>query len=233
MINWILCFFLHTQDEWSREQLEFILLRGRDHFVIARAYCSLALLFDSLLSSSPSTSSVPSLPFRSLAAWYQVWLILLGKIHSDQVPMDCGQVTSLCLPERELMPALFFSENRWSLFPVFSFLKKPISCFSPPVGLTDVIAALFRNFQWSYPCHEPFVLVSDFIVLSDLKGAVTKAGNGCDNSEFMQLVNPVRWEIWGTLQCYNNQITCVWGKWSSFLLRRPLGFSCFALFCGL
>lgn len=46
-------------------------------------YCSLVFLFYSLLCSSPSTSSGPSLSFRSLAAWYQLWVILLCKIHSD------------------------------------------------------------------------------------------------------------------------------------------------------
>lgn len=68
---------------WSREQLEFILLGGREHCLIALAYCSRAFLFNPLLSSSLSTPSVPSLSFRSLAAWYQVWLILLCKIHSN------------------------------------------------------------------------------------------------------------------------------------------------------
>lgn len=195
------CFFLHTQDEWSKEQLEFILLRGRDHFLIAWACCSLAFVFDSLLSSSPSISSVPSLPFRSLAAWYQVWLIILCKIHSDQVSMDRGQATSLCLPERELMPALFSSENRWSLFPVFFIFKKAHFMLLPGCGADRCNCCLVlccRSFQWSHPCREPSVLASDFVVLLDLRGAVTKAGNGCDNSEFMQLVNPVRWGIWGT-----------------------------------
>lgn len=73
VIKFSVSLFVHILDEWKREQLEFILLRGRDHFLIALAYCRLAFLFDSLLSSSLSTTSVPSQSFRSLAAWYQVW----------------------------------------------------------------------------------------------------------------------------------------------------------------
>lgn len=73
VIKFSVLLFVHILDEWKREQLEFILLRGRDHFLIALAYCRLAFLFDSLLSSSLSTTSVPSQSFRSLAAWYQVW----------------------------------------------------------------------------------------------------------------------------------------------------------------
>lgn len=83
----------------------------------------------------------------------------------------CDQVTSLCLPERELLLALFSSENWWSLFPAFSFLKKrsPILYFSPAV-FVEICGADRCNYclvlccssvQWSRPCREPSVSVSD------------------------------------------------------------------------
>lgn len=83
--------------------------------------------------------------------------------------MDCDQVTSLCLPEKELIPALFSSESRWSLFPAFSFLKSPILCFSLAVFVeicgadrcSCCLVLCCSTFQCSCPCHEPSVLVSD------------------------------------------------------------------------
>lgn len=164
------CFFLHIQDEWSREQLEFFLLRGWEDWLIVLVYCSLAFLFDSLLFSSLSTSSVPSLSFRFLAAWYQVWLIILCRIHSDLVSYGLWS-SYLFVFTWELLPALFSSENRWSLFPAFSFLKKksPILYFSPYLfveicgadGCNYCLVLCCSSVQWSCPCCEPSVSVSD------------------------------------------------------------------------
>lgn len=88
VLRWLIKFsvslFLFTHPGWVKQGTTGIfLLRGWEDSLIVLAYCSLSFLFNSLLSSSLSTSSVPSLSFRSLAAWYQVWLILLCRISSD------------------------------------------------------------------------------------------------------------------------------------------------------
>lgn len=65
--------FLHIQDEMSETTiwgwLEFILLRGREDFLIAPVYCGLAFLINPLLSSSLFTSSVLYSSFRTLVAF--------------------------------------------------------------------------------------------------------------------------------------------------------------------
>lgn len=83
VIKFSVSLFLFAHPWWVNQGTTGICFAQRQGSFSDSTYCSLVFLFYSLLCSSPSTSSVPSLSFRSLAAWYQVWLILLHKIHSD------------------------------------------------------------------------------------------------------------------------------------------------------